>query len=116
MKRSWLMAVIGALGISGGALAHHGWSGYESGKPLTLTGIIRESAYENPHGHVTLEVEGRKWHVVLAPPSRMERRGLTREELAVGVKASVEGYPHRTTRDELRAERITVSGETVELR
>jgi hypothetical protein len=116
MKRSWLTGVIGALGISGGALAHHGWSGYESGKPITLTGIIREAEYENPHGHVTLEVEGGEWHVVLAPPSRMERRGLTREELAVGVEVTVEGYPHRTIRDELRAERITVSGETVELR
>ncbi|HYI01808.1 DUF6152 family protein [Hyalangium sp.] len=116
MKRSWLTGVIGALGISGSALAHHGWSGYQSDKPSTLTGVIRESKYENPHGHVTLEVEGRKWHVVLAPPSRMERRGLTREELAVGAEATVEGYPHRTLRDELRAERITLSGETVELR
>jgi hypothetical protein len=53
---------------------------------------------------------------VLAPPSRMERRGLPREALAMGATVTVVGYPHRDTADELRAERITASGNTVELR
>jgi hypothetical protein len=30
------------------ALAHHGWSGYDSSKVLTLTGTIREAGYEKP--------------------------------------------------------------------
>ena len=38
--------------------AHHGWSGYDNGKELTLTGVIRESGYEHPHGHLRLEVRG----------------------------------------------------------
>jgi Family of unknown function (DUF6152) len=37
------------------ALAHHGWSGYDSSKVLTLTGTIREAGYEHPHGFVKLE-------------------------------------------------------------
>ena len=32
------------------ALAHHGWSGYDSSKELTITGIIKESGYEHPLG------------------------------------------------------------------
>ena len=32
------------------ALAHHGWSSYDSSKVLTLTGTIREAGYEHPHG------------------------------------------------------------------
>ena len=32
------------------ALAHHGWSGYDSSKVLTLTGTIREAGYEHPQG------------------------------------------------------------------
>ena len=35
-------------------LAHHGWSGYDSSKVLTLTGTIREVGYEHPHGFVKL--------------------------------------------------------------
>jgi hypothetical protein len=96
--------------------AHHGWSGYDSGKPLDLTGVIRESGYEHPHGHVKLEVPGKVWLVVLAPPSRMERRGLTGEMLKPGTQATVMGYPHREHGEELRAERITINGKTVELR
>ena len=99
------------------ARAHHGWSGYDADKPMTLTGVIRESGYEHPHGHLRLEVEGaRTWTVVLAPPSRMERRGLLARALAAGTKATVMGYPSRTDPVELRAERISVNGKTVELR
>jgi hypothetical protein len=98
------------------ASAHHGWGGYDSSVTLTLTGVIRESGYEHPHGHVRLEVPGKLWEVVLAPPSRMERRGLTQEMLKPGTTASVVGYPHKTEPTEMRAERITVNGKTVELR
>src|SRR5437899_12775493 len=96
--------------------AHHGWSGYDNSKELSLTGVIRESGYEHPHGHLRLEVPGKTWTVVLAPPSRMERRGLTAKDLSVGITATVVGYPHRTDPAELRAERITIDGKTVELR
>ena len=96
--------------------AHHGWSSYDSTKEFTLTGTIKESGYEHPHGHVRLEVPGKVWLVVLAPPSRMENRGLPAAKLRVGNKATVVGYPHRSTEDELRAERITIDGATVELR
>jgi hypothetical protein len=98
------------------AAAHHGWSSYDSTKELTLTGTIKESGYEHPHGHVRLEVPGKVWLVVLAPPSRMTNRGLPAAKLRAGATATVVGYPHRSTEDEMRAERITIEGATVELR
>jgi Family of unknown function (DUF6152) len=96
--------------------AHHGWSGYDATKEMTLTGTIKEAGYEHPHGHVRLEVPGKVWLVVLAPPTRMESRGLPAAKLRVGGKATVVGYPHRSNEDEMRAERITIEGATVELR
>jgi hypothetical protein len=96
--------------------AHHGWSGYDSNQVLNLVGVIREAGYEHPHGYVKLEVPGKVWLVVLAPPSRMERRGLSAAMLQVGKTATVVGYPHRSDPDEMRAERITVNDKTVELR
>ena len=97
-------------------LAHHGWSEYDASRPLTLTGVIKESGYEHPHGHISLEATGKSWQVVLAPPSRMERRGLPRADLKPGAKATVTGYANRNKPEEMRAERITVNGKTVELR
>lgn len=110
--------IIGVL-LVGTAVAHHGWSNYDETKTLNLKGVIRESGYNNPHGYVKLQVEGdqgKVWYVVLAPPSRMQGRGLTREMLKVGTTATVVGYPHRKTADEMRAERITINGQTTELR
>ena len=104
-----------ALG-AGTATAHHGWSGYDSTKEMTLTGRIREAGYEHPHGFVALDVGGKVWRVVLAPPTRMENRGLPRAMLAVGATATVVGYPNRTEPEELRAERITINSKTTELR
>lgn len=104
------------LTASAGAHAHHGWMSYDASQTLTLTGKVVASGYEHPHGYVKLETSGKTWTVVLAPPSRMERRGLPREAIAVGATVTVVGYPHRDTTDELRAERITAAGNTVELR
>ena len=72
--------------------AHHGWSEYDSTKPLTFTGKILESGYEHPHGHIRLETPGKTWLVVLAPPSRMENRGLPPADLRKGNTVTVVGY------------------------
>jgi len=110
------LAAAAAVLVAAPAGAHHGWSGYDAGKEMTLTGPIREAGYEHPHGFVTLEAGGKTWTVVLAPPTRMENRGLTRAMLAPGVTATVVGYPNRTDPGEMRAERITIAGKTTELR
>jgi hypothetical protein len=98
------------------ATAHHGWSEYDASKPLTLTGKIVESGYEHPHGHIRLEAPGKTWHVVLAPPSRMQARGLPPSDLNKGATVTVVGYANREKTEEMRAERITANGKTVELR
>lgn len=113
MKRLLLAA---GLALPLAAAAHHGWSEYDSSKVLELTGKIVESGYEHPHGHVRLEVPGKTWSVILAPPSRMENRGLPKEWLKSGGAATVEGYPNRNKPEELRAERIIINGKTIELR
>lgn len=106
-----LLAVAPAL-----VLAHHGWSEYDASQTLTLTGAVEQSSYEHPHGYVTLTAQGKRWTAVLAPPSRMDNRGLMRDMLKAGAAVTVVGYPNRNKPDEMRAERITAAGKTVELR
>jgi hypothetical protein len=98
------------------AFAHHGWSEYDSTQTLNLTGTIKEAGYEHPHGHIVLETAAKTWQAVLAPPSRMEARGLPASMLKAGATATVVGYPNRNKPEEMRAERITIDGKTVELR
>ena len=111
-----VLFVSAILATAGSVIAHHGWSGYDSSKALELKGTIVESGYEHPHGFVRLKSSEKIWLVVLAPPSRMERRQLPKKNLASGTEAIVVGYPSRTDPQEMRAERITINGRTTELR
>jgi hypothetical protein len=109
------LAAVGAL-LPLAATAHHGWSGYDAAKLVTLSGTVAQASFTFPHAMLTLDAAGKAWHVVLAPPSRMERRGLAAGSIQPGMEVTVEGYPHRTDPVEFRAERIQVNGRSFELR
>lgn len=113
--RQVVLGAVGAVTVSVAALAHHGWSGYET-EIRKVNGVIEESSYSNPHASIHLKAPDKTWVVVLAPPSRMGNRGLTAEMLKTGTTVSVEGYQHTKDKMEMRAERITIDGKTVELR
>ena len=106
---------VGAVVLSTAAIAHHGWSGYET-DIRKMSGTIEQASYANPHSSIRLKTAEKTWVIVLAPPSRMSNRGITADMLKVGKNVSVEGYVHKTDTSEMRAERITLDGKTVELR
>jgi hypothetical protein len=113
-------ALLAALGfwalIALPALAHHGWSAYDAAKMVKIEVPIEAVRYQNPHGEIDINYEGKLWVVVLAPPSRMQARGLPPEALQPGATILVEAYPKRDGEAEMRAERVTVNGKTIELR
>ncbi|MFG1359533.1 DUF6152 family protein [Xanthobacter pseudotagetidis] len=98
------------------ALAHHGWGSYDTAKAFTITAPVEHLEWVNPHAHLMLKHDGATWEATLAPLSRMQARGLTQEMLKPGTIVAVHGYPSTRTANEMRAERITVEGKTVELR
>lgn len=114
MNRRLLLLALLAMPLV--AVAHHGWSEYDVTQPLKLTGIIESLNYEHPHASVKLKTADRTWLAVLAPPTRMEARGLPRDMLAAGTTVTVEGYHHKTKPDEMRSERIAIADKTIDLR
>jgi hypothetical protein len=98
------------------ASAHHGWSGYDESKPITLAGTVTQSSWSNPHGTIGLKTVDATWKVILAPVARMKSRGMSPEMIAKGASVSVVGYAHKEHKAELRAERITIGKSTFELR
>lgn len=97
------------------ALAHHGWNAYAE-KPMTVEAVIEDVDLGNPHGMLMVRHDGRQWHVVLAPPSRMRARGATADVVAKGKTVKVYGFPRRDGQAEIRAEWIEVDGRRFELR
>jgi hypothetical protein len=109
-----LLAALALIAVP--ALAHHGWGSYDAAHPITVTGPIVTSKFENPHATVTVRGSDKVWTVTLAPTSRMESRGAVAAVVAVGKDISAYGYPSTREKDEMRAERITVDGKTYEMR
>ena len=114
--RAFLLLLAPTPLASGPAAAHHGWGSYDANKVLVVEAKVVESSYGFPHGEVVLDAAGKRWRCVLAPPSRMESRGLKREAIAVGQTIKVEGYPSKVHDDEMRVERVTVGGQVIEMR
>lgn len=115
MKRLFAAAAL-AMALPIAAYAHHGWSSYDSTKVIKANGQFKTVSWTNPHGSATMNWKGKLWQVVLAPTSRMEARGLTPAMISPGKKISLVAYPRRDGAAEMRVERITAGGKTVELR
>ena len=102
--------------VATAALAHHGWSSYEASQTLVIEAPLKQVQYRNPHAEARIDYQGREWNVVLAPVSRLEARGLSEDDLSEGKVVKLVGYPRKDGTPEIRAERITLDGRTVELR
>ena len=107
---------LAAARLPASAKAPHRWGGYDKSKSFTVTGKILKSTFENPHCEIEMEVEGKHWHFILAPPSRMLARGATADLIAPGKTCTVFGYPHTSKPDEARIEYIVLDGKRIELR
>ena len=105
-----------ALAVPAGAFAHHGWSSYDASKTIEVTGSLTDVEWVNPHGQAKVAHQGKTWTVILAPLTRMEQRGLTREMLAPGKRVTIQGYARSDGTPEMRIERVLAEGKTVELR
>ncbi|WP_413587004.1 DUF6152 family protein [Bdellovibrio sp. HCB274] len=114
MKLPFLLTL--GLLVAPWAQAHHGWSSYDSAKAMNFSAKVLKSSYENPHGSLQVDHQGKTWTVILAPVSRMEARGLTADMIKPGAEVQILGYPSKENKPELRAENITVNNKKVELR
>lgn len=114
MKRA--LVFLAALAIPAAAIAHHGWSSYETENVLEVDGRFSSVSWANPHGTATMAWRGGTWRVVLAPVARMEARGLTPAMIAPGKPVRLIGYARKDGTREMRIERVIAEGKTVELR
>jgi hypothetical protein len=112
----FVLCVSGTMMTGGMALAHHGWGSYDASRQISITSPVQQANWQNPHVTVSVLHDDKNWEAVLAPPFRMNARGLEPEMIKPGTRITVEGYPSTSVETEMRAERIIVGGKTFELR
>lgn len=92
------------------ALAHHGWSWAEE-ENSELTGVVESTSLGNPHGTVTLMVDGEAWEIEVGQPWRNERAGLSEQNLFKGAEITVQGHRSKDAGERrLKAERVIIDG------
>jgi Family of unknown function (DUF6152) len=104
-----------AIAASLPAFAHHGWTWAED-VDSELTGTIVAAKLGNPHGELTLTVDGANWIVEIGQPWRNERAGLKDAMLVKGVKLTVAGHKHIDPKKKVfKAERVFIDGKKFDL-
>ena len=94
--------VFAALALAPAAvLAHHSFAVFFDGqKSVTLTGVVTEFKFVNPHGLIVLQVKNKdgameEWKIETNSPSILRRRGWAPDSLAAGETVTIEGWPGR---------------------
>ena len=115
MFRKFMLAAA-ILMIPTAAIAHHGWTSYDEKKVVKIRAALTDVKWGNPHGTAKVRYKNATWDVILAPVARMEARGLSKQMIGPRQQIVLEGYPRRDGSHEMRIERVTAGGKTVELR
>ena len=105
MKTSMkLLAVAGlVLAASSPAVAHHSAAMFDSGKVITIEGIVKEFQWTNPHTWVQIVVTDAagkqvEWAIESGAPNGMARQGWKRNSLVPGDKVAIAINPLRDGR------------------
>jgi hypothetical protein len=95
------MLIAGILLVSAvSARAHHSGAGVDRTRTTTVTGVVKEFRWTNPHSWIDLEVTDAKgtalWSVEMNPPPFLIRAGWKSSTLKAGDRVSVTLNPIRT--------------------
>ena len=104
MKIATVMArAAAALLVLAPAYGHHSASMFEPVKTVTLTGVVKEFQYTNPHSWLIVYVPqadgtGTVWGFEAEGPSTLLRAGIRKSDFAPGTKLTITGHPMRDGR------------------
>ena len=101
LTRSWLGSVCTAVLLAGSAAAaHHSAAGIDRNQSKTVTGVVKEFRWGNPHAWIDLDVPNDKgvvdtWSIEMTSPTFLLRAGWKSSTIKAGEKLSVTVRPFR---------------------
>ncbi|HEY1241893.1 MAG TPA: DUF6152 family protein [Bryobacteraceae bacterium] len=80
------------------AAAHHSMAGFDRKNPVTLTGVVKNFSWQNPHCYIELDVPGKNgetvtWNVEMTAPGYLARAGWKKTDVKPGDKVTVVADP-----------------------
>jgi Family of unknown function (DUF6152) len=112
-KRLILLAAA-LLVIAAVASAHHGTANYDTTKSVSVTGIITDFEFVNPHVEVFMDVEDAKGKVVawkgeLTSPNRLSRSGWHKDTLKPRDTVTIAGFPAKSGAPEIWIQKVVLA-------
>jgi hypothetical protein len=95
------------------AVAHHSFSAeFDVGRPVELTGTVRDIEWTNPHAWLHLDVAGANgaaevWAVELLGVNALARSGLSPRNLKAGDRLTITGFGARDGTNTANASSVT---------
>jgi hypothetical protein len=109
------VALVASLLMIGSATlsAHHSFAAFDRTKELTVTGVVREVQWNNPHAWIQVIVTDAKgkqteWGFECGSPNMMLRTGWTSRTVKAGDTVTVVGNPLKNGRPNAALVRVTL--------
>ena len=99
-----IIAVISSFILdSTSSLAHHSGTMFDKTKTVTVTGVVKEFQYTNPHSWLIVTVTGEdgkevNWGFEAEGPSTLIRSGISKRDFSRGTRITITGHPIRDGR------------------
>src|SRR5215472_6732000 len=93
--------------------AHHSFAAeYDSGKPVTVTGVVTRIEWTNPHAYIYVDVTDKdgkvtNWGFEMGPPHMLQRAGWKKNSLSIGEQVVVDGWIARNRSQYANARKVT---------
>lgn len=105
---SKMTSIMLVLAVSGIAYAHHSVLPFDQEKFSVLEGVISEVRWRNPHVRLKLVVENdagekEEWDIEGGAANEAARRGVSRDDVNVGDRIRIGGWPSKRGRQEIFA-------------
>jgi hypothetical protein len=109
------MAAIALIAITVPAFAHHSFSAeFDANRRVTLTGVITNVKWQNPHVYFYVDVKENgkvvNYAVELGSPNGVLGNGLSRNALKVGQVVSLNGSMAKDGTAKVNGSNITIDG------
>ncbi|NKB38369.1 MAG: hypothetical protein GKR93_14600 [Gammaproteobacteria bacterium] len=96
-------AALAVILMSLSTIAHHSITMFDRDKTVTVTGVVKEFQYTNPHSWLIVTVtdeDGKKvnWGFEAEGPSTLIRAGIKKKDFRPGTRITITGNPIRDGR------------------
>jgi len=103
MRKTMLPVLACLVTLSAPSFAHHSAVMFDDAREITVSGVVKEFQYTNPHSWLLVDVTNEDgsvttWGFEAEGPSTLMRAGIRRSDFSPGTEVTITGHPMKDGR------------------